>query len=207
MTGLRERKKRETRAALGLAAIRLCLERGWAAVTVDDIAAAADVSPRTFRNYFASKAAAVAATHLERTRRIADELRARPADEPLWDAILAAVHSEYAVADGSVRDSRSQAALRRLLAEPALHGEVLKADATARVALAAAIAERTGTDVATDVYPTLVAAVVGAGTSVAVEQCLHAPQPIPIGPVLREVFARIAAGLPAHSPEGARDAR
>jgi AcrR family transcriptional regulator len=195
MAGLRERKKRETRIALSQAAIRLCLERGWAAVTVDDIAAAADVSPRTFRNYFASKGEAIAAMHLERTERIAEELRARPADEPFWDAIVAAVHGQYSVADDSSPGSRAQAALRLLLAEPALSGEILKADATARVALTAAIAERTGTDPA-DLYPMLVAAVVGAGTSIAVERCLHAARPTPLGPVLREVFAQIAAGLP-----------
>jgi hypothetical protein len=83
-----------------------------------------------------------------------------------------------------------------MLAEPALHGEVLKADATARVALAAAIADRTGTDATTDLYPTLVAAVVGVGAGLAVERCLVAAEPTPIGPVLRDVFGRIAAGLP-----------
>src|SRR6516164_9877825 len=86
--GLRERKRRETRAALSLAALRLCVQRGWEDVTVDDIAAAANVSPRTFRNYFSTKAEALAAGHLERMLRIADELRARPAGEPLWTAII-----------------------------------------------------------------------------------------------------------------------
>src|SRR5262245_63681245 len=86
--GLRQRKRRETRAALSRAAMRLCMQRGgWENVTVDDIAAAANVSPRTFRNYFSTKAEAVAAMHLERMLRIADELRASPADEQLWTAI------------------------------------------------------------------------------------------------------------------------
>src|SRR5215813_10140300 len=77
--GLRQRKRRETRAALNQVAMRLCIQRGWENVTVDDIAAAANVSPRTFRNYFSTKAEAVAAGHLERMLRIADGLRARPA--------------------------------------------------------------------------------------------------------------------------------
>src|SRR5262249_57898948 len=80
--GLRQRKRRETRAALSRAAMRLCLQRGgWENVTVDDIAAAANVSPRTFRNYFSTKSEAVAAMHLERMLFIGDELLARPSDE------------------------------------------------------------------------------------------------------------------------------
>ncbi|MFJ2442945.1 MULTISPECIES: TetR family transcriptional regulator [unclassified Streptomyces] len=198
--GLRERKKRETRVALSQATILLCVQRGWDNVTVEDIAAAANVSVRTFRNYFSSKAEAIAAGHLERMLRIADELRTRPAAEPLWDSITGAVQAQF-VPQGETgavtsHDQRWTDGLRLMLAEPALHGEIVKANAAAQQELTLAVAERTGTDPARDVYPRLVASVVGAGSAAAVEHCLRANPSTPLAPVLREVFDQIAAGLP-----------
>src|SRR5262249_23914192 len=120
--GLRQRKQRETRAALNQTAIRLCMQRGWENVTVDEIGEAANVSPRTFRNYFSTKAEAVAAGHLERMLRIADELRARPADEQLWTVITNSVCAQFECPGQKgeeVRDaSRWMDRIRFLLTEP-----------------------------------------------------------------------------------------
>jgi len=192
--GLRERKKRETRDALSLAVIRLSVERGWDNVTVQDAAAAANVSERTFRNYFASKADAVATRHLDRMLRVAAEVRARPKDDPLWDAITDAVTSQFA---GGLPPSRQWPdAVRLMLTEPDVERGFLKATATAQRELAAAVAERTGTDTTRDLYPTLVAAAIGAATTAAMEHWLRVDPPVAMDTLIREALDRLRAGLP-----------
>ena len=57
--GLRERKRLATRRAIQLAALELASQRGFDRVTVDEISHAANVSPRTFFNYFPSKETAI----------------------------------------------------------------------------------------------------------------------------------------------------
>jgi AcrR family transcriptional regulator len=58
--GLREQKRRATRRALELALLRLALDRGFENVTIEEACRVAQVSARTFFNYFASKEDAVA---------------------------------------------------------------------------------------------------------------------------------------------------
>jgi AcrR family transcriptional regulator len=196
--GLRERKKRETRLALSHATIRLALERGFDDVSVEDIAAAANVSERTFRNYFTSKAEAIVATHIERGQRIAEVLRERPADEPIWDALVNAVVVQFEPPPGSVsqpHDDRYASALQKLLAEPAVQHEVFRAHATAQDELAIAIADRSSTDATTDLYPQIVAAVVSTGLGTAMAHWTRDPTQSLVS-LLREVFDQIRAGLP-----------
>jgi AcrR family transcriptional regulator len=194
--GLRERKKQQTREALSWAAVRLAVERGFGNVLVEDIAAEAGVSPRTYNNYFSSKAEAIAWRHLDRARRTADLLRERPPGEPLWEAITRAVLANAGDERASPEPAWT-AGVRLMLSEPALQGEYLRAAMAADRECAVAIAERTGTDAARDMYPQLVAAAIGAAIQVANDQWIRADPPVPLAPLLRDALSQVAAGLPA----------
>ncbi|APU13242.1 MULTISPECIES: TetR family transcriptional regulator [Actinoalloteichus] len=196
--GLRERKKQQTRETLSWAALRLTVERGLDAVLIEDIAAEAGVSPRTFNNYFEGKAEAVVWRHFDRAARMADLLRERPAEEPLWDAVIHAVHAVHAHAGDEQRspDPEWTAGVALLVGEPALQGAFLKASAAADRERALAIGERTGTDPDKDMYPTLVSAAIGSAIDVATRHWLRADPPVPLGGLLRAALAEITAGLP-----------
>lgn len=192
--GRREIKKRETRAALSWAAIRLAVERGFENVLVEDIASAAGVSPRTFNNYFSSKSEAISARQIDRAVVMAEALRARPAGEPLWDALTAAVVEQFDHEDHRP-DKEWMTGLKLMLSEPALHGEVLRAVAVAEQHLADAVAERTGTDAATDVYPRLVAATVSSALGTATSLWVRGDGESPLAPIVLEALESLANGL------------
>ncbi|MEV4093486.1 TetR family transcriptional regulator [Streptosporangium saharense] len=85
--GLRERKKHRTRLALIDAALDLFAEQGYEATTVDQIAAAVDVSPRTFFRYFATKEDVALSLPLDGQEVMLAELAARPPEEPPFTAL------------------------------------------------------------------------------------------------------------------------
>ena len=86
--GLRERKKRQTRLDLARAAVRLIEERGYDAVTVEDIAAEANVSRRTFFRYFETKDDVIVVDPDGKIAAMRIALRDGPPDEPTLDALL-----------------------------------------------------------------------------------------------------------------------
>jgi AcrR family transcriptional regulator len=197
--GLRERKKRETRAALADAAVRLALTHGLEGLRVEDIAAAANVSMRTFNNYFTSKQEALAARYVDRMEHAATALRARPAKEPLWEAIVAAILGLWGAAPrGAVVSSREQMAeLRLIFGVASLQTEVMRGALSADQPFARVVAERTHCDLRRDIYPRLVAASVTVVVQAAVNAFLHADPPVPLLPLLRDALRQLSAGLPA----------
>jgi AcrR family transcriptional regulator len=103
--GLRERKKRERRRRIEDAAVELFERDGFEATTVEQIATAADIAPRTFFSYFETKDDVVLADYAERLDRILGELRRRPPDEAAWTALrasFAVVASDYAAEEDRI---------------------------------------------------------------------------------------------------------
>jgi AcrR family transcriptional regulator len=152
------------------------VERGLENITVEDITAEADVSLRTFGNYFSSKYEAICAIGTDRARRIGVTLLARPAGEPLWEAISNAVLAHYEGAS-QTPDGEWMARLKLVLAAPAIRGEYLKINSEMQEALAEAIAARTGTDLEQDMYPRILAGAVIATAQVAVRRWSAADPP------------------------------
>jgi AcrR family transcriptional regulator len=84
---LRERKKAATRARLMDVALRLFAERGFDATTVEEIADAAEVAPRTFFRYFPTKVDVLFGDHEAFVALLRDTLATRPAAEPVLGAV------------------------------------------------------------------------------------------------------------------------
>jgi AcrR family transcriptional regulator len=206
--GLRERKKVATRHALGVAAMRLAMERGLENVLVEDIAEAAGVSARTFNNYFGSKYEAICALGFDRAMRIGAALRERPAEEPLWSALVAAVMSEYGSADHAL-DGDWMAGIRLVTSTPALHGEYLKVQAMTQYSLAEAIGLRLGfrpgaaggsggsspQGSSSSMFPRMLAASVTAAVQAAMDRWLHADPPAALAPLIRSSLEQLADGM------------
>src|SRR5215472_7738353 len=188
--GLRERKKAATRQALAIAALRLAVQRGLENVHVEDIADAAGVSARTFNNYFASKYEAICALAMERGQLVGEALRNRPPAEPLMDALISAAVEPYALAT-HVPDKEWIDGVRLVVISPALQGEYLRTQHAAQQSLAAAIAERVGTDLDTDMFPAVMAGAVSAAIQVAHERWLRSDPPVALVTLIRQAVGQL----------------
>jgi AcrR family transcriptional regulator len=137
---LRERKRQQTRDRLTRAAMALFLERGFEATTLDDIAAAADVSRRSFFHYFASKEDVVFAWHEESTAALVAAVAARPADE----SMLAAAENAICAIARQIEPHEAIAIARLKRDNPALQArDQVKYEKLER-ALAQTLGKRTG---------------------------------------------------------------
>jgi AcrR family transcriptional regulator len=144
-TGLRERRKIETRRAISEIATALFIERGFDNVTISQVADAAGVAKMTVTNYFPRKEDLV----FDRAEAVVGHLAAVIAGRAPGESLLAAIRGDYvqslAIADGMpVVPSAGFAAL--VAASPALASRGLELSYLRERALGDAIAAETGTD-------------------------------------------------------------
>lgn len=190
--GLRERKKVVTRQALMSAALRLATERGPDRVTAEDIAEAADVSVRTFFNYFSCKEDAVVGVDPERVEELVEQLAGRPAREAPLEAMRAVVIESlprYIDDTGWVQ----RGALLRQHPQYRARQMAYLEDVERR--LAQALAERIGVDADRDPYPALVVAEATAALRVALRYWQAPGIDATLPALVADVFDRLAAGL------------
>ncbi|GAA0266095.1 TetR family transcriptional regulator [Actinomadura nitritigenes] len=192
-TSLRERKKVATRRALSRAAALLAVERGVEGVTIEAIADAAGVSPRTFHNYFPGKEEAIVAPLTDGAQAVIDALRARPAGEPIWDALREVVREALLPTD--TRDE-TIALLRVVKRNPALVGKQLCGLGEMQRQIAEVVAARTGTHAGRDLYPHLLAGAAGVAMRTAVDLWVDGRSGADLPELIDSAFAQLRAGLP-----------
>ncbi|MBL1289400.1 TetR family transcriptional regulator [Streptomyces sp. NPDC057067] len=140
--GLAERKRQLVSDELTEAALQLMARKGFDAVTVDEIVAAAGVSKRTFFRYFASKEDVVVQFLTAMGTGIHGALADRPAGEPPSVALRHAVQVPLAECAG--HSERTLRVVRLILRTPALLARFLERQEQWREDLAAELARREG---------------------------------------------------------------
>ncbi|MEV0675638.1 TetR family transcriptional regulator [Actinosynnema sp. NPDC050436] len=181
--------------ALSRAAVTLAHERGYDNVTVEDISAAAGVSPRTFFNYFAGKEDAIVAPDPEAGARMRRRVLEQPAELGPGAALRAALVDE--IAEGLADEGEMWLLRMRVVQQhPVLLAKVFASGEEAERNLASAVAERSGQS-STDLYPMLLVAAAGAACRVAFARWIDPDDGRPMLTLLGEALDLLFAGLAA----------
>ena len=193
--GLRERKKARTREALQEAATRRFARQGFDGTTVEEIAEACEVSPRTFFRYFPTKEDVLFADAAMRRERLLAVIAERPVDEPAFAALRAAMRALAADyrhdREALVTRSKIVAASPHLQAYKAEHQHGWEADV---VEVLDRRAHAQHASVAREELQ-LVTAVATAALRVALDAWVADPSAPDLGVLLDDAFARLASGF------------
>jgi AcrR family transcriptional regulator len=141
--GLRARKKRAAREAIAATARRLFAERGFDAVTVAEIAAAADVSEKTVFNHFPTKEDLAFADREQGLMQLVANIRERPPGTPVIDVFraLTATVIDVLVARG---DEELLTAAKIIRHSPTLQERLTAGWESGAAVVTAAVAETSG---------------------------------------------------------------
>ena len=191
--GLRERKKARTRAAIREHALRLFRANGYQRTTVEQIAAAAEVSPSTFFRYFPSKEDAISPDHETALARVAEVFTTAHPDEPTTSLVLRAGETVFDLYTEDPELSVRRFALTHQV--PALRDrESASVDHYRRLFTRHLRARDGGRDA--ELRAAVVGASVVAAHNVALREWLAAGAPADGVPGLVERFRSVAALLP-----------
>ncbi|MGW6279169.1 TetR family transcriptional regulator [Kribbella sp. NPDC055071] len=193
--GLRERKKRETRTALADAALRLALAKGPDQVTIEEIAEAADVSVRTFFNYFPHKEHAILGRNPEHLERALERMRTAPPE-------VSPLTIMWQIVSDVLRDLEDEGELSRrgelIMSSPSLLYHLMMSSFDDERQLTAALAARMG-EPASSVRLALIVSTAGAACRVAMEARKTSERPV--RDLVDESFQILAQGIdPAFEP-------
>jgi len=194
-----QHKKGRTRRALEATALRLFAERGFDAVTVEEIADTADVSRRTFLRYFASKEDILFSDHARHMRRLETLLDQRPADEP----VLASVRAALLGLAELMEEEREQVLARGriVLLTLSLYGRALEVYTLFEEAIAEAVALRWQADKVRDLRVRLLAGIAATVLRQALLQWVLGGGPRPLPAVVDEAFGLASEGLARLDPQ------
>ncbi len=193
--GLRERKKARTREALQEAAMERFSRQGFDGTTVEEIAEACEVSPRTFFRYFPTKEDVLFADGEARRERLLAFIAERPVDEPAFGALRAAMRTLTA----DYRDDRDALVARSKIVAASPHLQAYKAEhqhgwevEVVDVLQRRALAQH---EPVTRDELVLVTAVTTAALRVALDAWVADASAPDLGVLLDDAFARLAAGF------------
>lgn len=199
--GLRERKKARTREAIIDAALDLFARKGFEDTTIDDIAAAADVSPRTFFRYFESKVDLVMARNEAHGDKIGPLIAARPASEGPLEALRQVMQQmlREQLADPSVLRE-----FQVMMGTPALRNMAREHFYEEEAELVSAFAARLGTDSADLTANVMASAAASALWTVIDRWLIEGSEVDRLSPMIDEAFALLDQGLSRTRPPARR---
>ena len=191
--GLRERKKLDTRRRIEAVALDLFEGDGFDATTIDDIATAADIAPRTFFHYFPTKEDVVLADYADRLERFTGTLAEQPGTEPPWSALQRA----FVVVAADYEITRPQLLRRfRIMANtPSVFARSLQLQAAWEDTLADALTSRMGHEPDRDITPHLLAAAALAAMRASLRHWLAGGGVSSLPEHVTQCFDRLAQGI------------